>query len=459
MYTRGSLSRLSRSDARIALRAFPSVVWCALLFAVPCNARELAYIANQGDASVSVLDIESGRVTSTIPVSPSPGRVSIGSSGHRVYVVNRTVGAVSVIDGRTNSVERTISFDAPWLPGAAAETADGSLLHVVGGPPGGAAQGVAIDTTSWKSVFEYNLAPGTRPRAMAVHPQSGYVYVAMDDRLGEFPPCATDTFCQDAVMIADPRPGGNVVNYVLGDEIGDLLLTPDGRKLYVVHHIVEEGLTHGVLTVLDIDSDELIPTAMVQVRLEPPPGKPGSDGRRGRTPLDLALDPGRGLLYVSHGFGDYIGIVDTDTLEVIDSIDVGEFVLGIDLTSDGGILMAVRSRSGTVAFINAESREVASSLEVGRVPASGGSFVRLAESEPVTPTVETPLPTRTMVPCAGDCDGDGTVMISELIILVRIALGEAALEDCPGADRDSDGNVRISELIQAVERALFGCAS
>lgn len=61
--------------------------------------------------------------------------------------------------------------------------------------------------------------------------------------------------------------------------------------------------------------------------------------------------------------------------------------------------------------------------------------------------------------CAGDCNGDGSVGINELISGVRIATGEASVDSCPAMDADGDGAVAINELIGAVRNALNGCPS
>ncbi len=79
----------------------------------------------------------------------------------------------------------------------------------------------------------------------------------------------------------------------------------------------------------------------------------------------------------------------------------------------------------------------------------------------------TPTPTHTRKatptivpgPCHGDCDGNGSVGINELIVAVRIALGNGTTEECALADSNGDGEVGINELIQAVGRALRGCPS
>lgn len=58
--------------------------------------------------------------------------------------------------------------------------------------------------------------------------------------------------------------------------------------------------------------------------------------------------------------------------------------------------------------------------------------------------------------CVADCDGDGAVLINELVAAVNIALG-SDLNLCPGADANGDGQVAINELIDAVSDALYGC--
>jgi hypothetical protein len=74
-----------------------------------------------------------------------------------------------------------------------------------------------------------------------------------------------------------------------------------------------------------------------------------------------------------------------------------------------------------------------------------------------TSTPEPATATTTPRPCSGDCDGNGTVDVGELIRGVNIALGLAAAADCPAFDQDGDGQVVVNELIAAVNAALVGC--
>jgi hypothetical protein len=59
--------------------------------------------------------------------------------------------------------------------------------------------------------------------------------------------------------------------------------------------------------------------------------------------------------------------------------------------------------------------------------------------------------------CEGDCNGDGSVAVAELILGIRIALGDLPLDDCGAMDRDGSSVVAVDELLAAVTAALQGC--
>jgi Tol biopolymer transport system component len=74
----------------------------------------------------------------------------------------------------------------------------------------------------------------------------------------------------------------------------------------------------------------------------------------------------------------------------------------------------------------------------------------LTPTATLTPTVEPPR-------CVGDCDGDGVVVVTELVAAVGIALRAADMAKCEAADVDGDGAVALAELVTATGHALKGC--
>lgn len=59
--------------------------------------------------------------------------------------------------------------------------------------------------------------------------------------------------------------------------------------------------------------------------------------------------------------------------------------------------------------------------------------------------------------CAGDCNGDRTVAVDEIVTAVAVALGQAPVAACLAADPNGDGAVTVDEVIRAVTAALEGC--
>jgi len=78
-------------------------------------------------------------------------------------------------------------------------------------------------------------------------------------------------------------------------------------------------------------------------------------------------------------------------------------------------------------------------------------------TEVPTPSI-VPTPTATFPPCLGDCDHSHTVSVDELVVGVRIALGELSPAWCPALDGENAAAVTVDELVVAVNNALNGCA-
>jgi YVTN family beta-propeller protein len=95
--------------------------------------QPLAYVTNQVEATVSVIDPANNTLVATIPVGDNPNGVAITPDGTRAYVtnlgtVNELATTVSVIDTANNTVVATIP--AGKLPFGVAITPDGTHAYV-----------------------------------------------------------------------------------------------------------------------------------------------------------------------------------------------------------------------------------------------------------------------------------------------------------------------------------------
>jgi len=85
--------------------------------------------------------------------------------------------------------------------------------------------------------------------------------------------------------------------------------------------------------------------------------------------------------------------------------------------------------------------------------------INIVDAPTPTPTpspASTPTPTAT-ASCVGDCDGDGQVTVDEILTLIDVALGSAAITQCEPGDSNRDGRITIDEILIAVDNGLNGC--
>src|ERR1019366_3960675 len=98
----------------------------------PANYREYVYVTNGGSGTVTVLDVVNVRVDRELPVGQNPVAVAASPSRNEVYVVNSgaegRVGSISVINAENNRVVATIPLHRQ--PVSIDLDADGKLAYV-----------------------------------------------------------------------------------------------------------------------------------------------------------------------------------------------------------------------------------------------------------------------------------------------------------------------------------------
>jgi len=75
------------------------------------------------------------------------------------------------------------------------------------------------------------------------------------------------------------------------------------------------------------------------------------------------------------------------------------------------------------------------------------------------PDNDTPTPTPVVTPtpaCVGDCNGDGSVTVDEVLRGVDM-VEKGGTAACPPLDANHDGTVDMSEILTALDSALLGC--
>jgi virginiamycin B lyase len=157
--------------------------------------------------------------SSTIPVGNDPQGIAFSPDGKFAYVANNGDGTVSVIATSSDTVTATISLGLPANPCALAVTPNGAKVVVIGGcydPTGG----VSIISTATNNATSINSL-GTHPfEAVAMSPNAKAAYV-YDNTTGD-------------IWQVDPRTGATPANPLVNGAGGirGLALSPSGSRLF-----------------------------------------------------------------------------------------------------------------------------------------------------------------------------------------------------------------------------------
>src|SRR6267143_1623793 len=140
----------------------------------PTACGVLAYVSNNGDNSVSVIDTSTNRPIATVEVGGMPSGVAVTPDGTRVYVTNSGNTTVSVIDTSNNTVVATV--EGMLFPFDVAVKPDGTRVYATNS---GYPTVSVIDTSSNTIVATVPVAG--YPHGVAVNPTGTQAYVVTND--------------------------------------------------------------------------------------------------------------------------------------------------------------------------------------------------------------------------------------------------------------------------------------
>jgi YVTN family beta-propeller protein len=184
----------------------------------------IVYVTNSGwflgSNSVSVIDLNSGNgttgpaVVATIPVGRFPIGVAFTPNGAFAYVVNDGDNSVSVIDTTLRAVVATIGVGAsPW---GVRFTPDGAYAYVTNQ----ASNDVSVINTATK-VVAATVPVGNNPDGLAVTPDGAFVYV--------------ENYLSNSVSVISTATNSVVNTIAVGTRPIDIAILPNGASAYVVN--------------------------------------------------------------------------------------------------------------------------------------------------------------------------------------------------------------------------------
>ncbi len=284
-----------------------------------------AFVTNEKDDTVSVIDTRANAVVATIPIGDRPRGIGLAPDGSEVYVAVSAENAIVVFDPHSLEIKRRFaSGDDP-------ETFD---VH-----PNGNIY-ISNEEDAKASVFDPNgrliaeIPVGIEPEGVAVAPDGNRVIVTSES-----------TNMLHVITVPDHYLVGNIL---VGARPRAATFSADSKTAFSSSEV------NGEIKRIAMDSFQITGALTL--------------GDSKAKPKDLLLSKDGNKLYVAGGRANRVYVIDPDMMTIRNSIAVGKRVWGLAMNRDGGRLYTTDSVSGTVSVIDTVADEVITTIEVGSFP-------------------------------------------------------------------------------------------
>ena len=342
----------------------------ATITATPVS-EGFAYIANGGDGTISVINVATNTIVSTIIPPHDPACVCISPDGSKAYIgCSDGSSTVTIINTTTNAIISTIPVSSSGESTGIVVSPDGTTLYVANYVTGTVSV-VNIATSTVVAV----IPVGANPYGIAISPDGSKVYVAF-------------TFSTNISVINTTT--NTITANITAGSVPDIAVSPNGNIYVPVSNLnnvsVINPITNSVIAVIPVSA----------------------------SPGVIALSPDGTRAYVATGQSN-VSVINTSTNTVLSLISVGSNPESICVSPDGHFVYVTNATSNNVSVINTSTNMVIATVKVGISPISLGNFVTGGSGCPGIPTTFTitvnplSIPTITASTVTGNITGcEGT---------------------------------------------------
>jgi len=322
-----------------------AVAWVALPGAA---SAERAYVSNEDDGTVTVIDADRSAAIATIAVGKRPRGLALSGDGKLLYVAvsglpkcppplsdaqcaqlsrDPDADGVAVID--TAALARTRILKGVSDPERVAVSRDGRRLYV---SEENSAQLAVLDAARGRRLA--TVAVGREPEGVRVSPNGRWVLVTSEE--------------DNTVTIIDATSYAVLARATVGARPRDLAFSSDSRFAYV-----------------SAEADASI------YRIAVPAGAPASELLKlspQARPMGVALDTQRGRLYVGTGRAGTVAVVALDPPRLLAEIACGGRPWGVALGAGGERLYSPDGPTAEVAVVDTAAAAVKARVAAGKGP-------------------------------------------------------------------------------------------
>ena len=307
------------------------------------NYREYAYVTNGGSGTVSVYDVVNVRVDREIPVGQNPIAVAANPVRNEVYVVNSGTPSGSRFRRGHQCREQLRRRHHPGAQAAALRSrsiAEGNLAYVANS---GSNSISVVDLKARREVAQIGV--GEDPAAARVSPDGKTLVVA---NRGGNSVSIIDTATRKVRTVFEGCPGAS-----------DVVILPDSSKAFAAcsagHQVMAIQLAHKARARWAPRPPRIRLEALLDV---------------GRAPVQLALKPDGGEVFVSNSLSNSISEIYANTDDV-----AGAYLMGADpvrglVSADNSLLYVGNLHSQEVTVYSIDDGKRVGSIHVGDGPSA-----------------------------------------------------------------------------------------
>lgn len=301
------------------------------------NAGKKAYVSNQWADNVSVIDLERLSVTDTLKTGNGPAGIALSNNGRLLYAVDSYTSNVSVIDLSTK--EEISRLTTGNNPTGIQLSPDGKILYVTSRRAQIAPYGqpvrceiTVINDSSHRVAERKSLESAHIMENVTFTPTGDLAFMTLVRPKNLVPSIQVEQgfMMNHGFAVIENKENGRIIQLLLDEPNAyypdpfDVVITPDGKKAFI------SSSGNDCISVIDIDSVRKLINESSPEMLNQYSNNLGISNRyiikriyTGANPKGLALSSDGKRLYAAEMLNDKVSVINTDSYEKINTIDLG----------------------------------------------------------------------------------------------------------------------------------------
>ena len=301
------------------------------------NEGKRAFVSNQWADNIYVIDLDNLSIIDTLETGNGPAGIALSSDEKYIYSVNSYTNDISVIELQSGrEIKRLFAGNNPTGIGMSPDksklyiTSRRALLVPYGDPV--VTEVTVVDDKTKIVSDRIDMESAYMMENVAFTPEGDWLITPLIRPKNLIPSIQVERgfMMTNGIGIIEHKPGGKIYQLLLdepnryfADPFG-IEITPDGKYVFVTHG----GVNY--ISVVDLDSLRSFISESSDELLAYYSNHLGTSYRyvvkripTGANPKGTALSPDGKLLYVAEHLEDRIAVINTETLEISRTIDLG----------------------------------------------------------------------------------------------------------------------------------------